>query len=816
MSERFNPLGSSYLDSSSDSSYLDPSLDSSLDAFLNLVEICEDESEIQVRQSLLNLQVQLTPGLDPAIYTEFDELKKAIVTEVALGYQTCKLTNILVKDIKKANRQDGIIVPLLLLLIFSMLTLASANTLVMETLSQEHQKITEQSSCQLTSQDLAGTYPDLNKITGEFCKRQHKLAQTHTVEVEFNGEQFTAYESFPVSNSTTGQGIKSDDLTRFHQYWGTNAKSCFGETLNPLRLQTLMQSRLDVYNAEMSDNQALTSPLTGDLSKIAQGRVGENNVFDKDKPRKAFDYVKNDRAAAQEHLEQIIANEANSGQIATISSSTNSENQDNLENLNAITQIIREVFEFHASVTCKISTKNIRAITCTFTVVAGVSNLKNSQHLLQNFKTHLILKSGITGYDAANPHKTMMALATQTSKNSSDLTNTQSIVMLDNEQKLSFIFDSVTQSPFFIQKLMQRGFSSVLVSKDFYHSFLKDTKTYLRTDNLPKLTHFLPVTVQDLKDSEAYKMIIDQANQPEEVKQFLSLVAYFWGTVAQSDETKKIIELIRGTFFNITNSTEHFIKTGLETFDKLVDTGSKLMTDAGALAAWGTLLFGKSMIFICITSATLYLLFPAFFSVALRNKTYEFAVNKLTRDDEIHHLEHSNKMRQLQHTLIANPQITSGNVNQDTQTSTDVTNPNDVPLTPNLKKKSPDAINQADNPPEREEISKPDAKAMIQATGAGKRNNFFKTSVFGGVNEEETGPLSIARTANEIKGIEVGDIVSGNGKNYKLYEGRFFFGGAKTRKHKKRIGGASKHHKKRRRGTKKPSKKRRATRRKRR
>ena len=40
-------------------------------------------------------------------------------------------------------------------------------------------------------------------------------------------------------------------------------------------------------------------------------------------------------------------------------------------------------------------------------------------------------------------------------------------------------------------------------------------------------------------------------------------------------------------------------------------------------------------------------------------------------------------------------------------------------------------------------------------------------------------------------------------------------GGAKTRKHKKRIGAASKHHKKRRRGTKKPSKKRRATRRKR-
>ena len=41
-------------------------------------------------------------------------------------------------------------------------------------------------------------------------------------------------------------------------------------------------------------------------------------------------------------------------------------------------------------------------------------------------------------------------------------------------------------------------------------------------------------------------------------------------------------------------------------------------------------------------------------------------------------------------------------------------------------------------------------------------------------------------------------------------------GGAKTRKHKKRIGAASKHHNKRRRGTKKPSKKRRATRRKRR
>lgn len=43
-----------------------------------------------------------------------------------------------------------------------------------------------------------------------------------------------------------------------------------------------------------------------------------------------------------------------------------------------------------------------------------------------------------------------------------------------------------------------------------------------------------------------------------------------------------------------------------------------------------------------------------------------------------------------------------------------------------------------------------------------------------------------------------------------------FFGGAKTRRHKKRIGAASKHHKKRRRGTKKPSKRRRATRRKRR
>ena len=127
-----------------------------------------------------------------------------------------------------------------------------------------------------------------------------------------------------------------------------------------------------------------------------------------------------------------------------------------------------------------------------------------------------------------------------------------------------------------------------------------------------------------------------------------------------------------------------------------------------------------------------------------------------------------------------------------------------------------DQNNQANPPIERVEISYADAKAMIQATGARKRNNFFTSSAYGGVNEIETGPLSIAKTANESKGIDVGSIVYGNGRNVQRYNGRFFSGGAKTRKHKKRFGAASKHHKKRRRGTKKPSKRRRATRRKRR
>lgn len=114
---------------------------------------------------------------------------------------------------------------------------------------------------------------------------------------------------------------------------------------------------------------------------------------------------------------------------------------------------------------------------------------------------------------------------------------------------------------------------------------------------------------------------------------------------------------------------------------------------------------------------------------------------------------------------------------------------------------------------ERVEISYDQAKAMIEGKGAGKRNNFYTSSVFN--NPQETGILSIAKTANELKQIQQGNIVVGTGRNLTKYDGPFYTGGSGTRKHKKRIGAASKHHKKRRRGTKKPSKKRRATRRKR-
>jgi hypothetical protein len=115
---------------------------------------------------------------------------------------------------------------------------------------------------------------------------------------------------------------------------------------------------------------------------------------------------------------------------------------------------------------------------------------------------------------------------------------------------------------------------------------------------------------------------------------------------------------------------------------------------------------------------------------------------------------------------------------------------------------------------ERVEIPYDQAKAMIEGKGAGKRNNFYTSSVFN--NPQETGILSIAKTANELKQIQKGSIVVGTGRNLTRYDGPFYTGGSGTRKHKKRIGAASKHHKKRRRGTKKPSKKRRATRRKRR
>ena len=112
----------------------------------------------------------------------------------------------------------------------------------------------------------------------------------------------------------------------------------------------------------------------------------------------------------------------------------------------------------------------------------------------------------------------------------------------------------------------------------------------------------------------------------------------------------------------------------------------------------------------------------------------------------------------------------------------------------------------------RQPISIANAKASIMN---GSRNVFFKNSIPTDTSiGNTTGRLSIAKSANPDKGIIVGDIIVGTGKNIQKYDGPFF-GGARTRRHKKRKG-ASKHYGKRRRGTRKCSKKRRGTRRKRR
>lgn len=112
----------------------------------------------------------------------------------------------------------------------------------------------------------------------------------------------------------------------------------------------------------------------------------------------------------------------------------------------------------------------------------------------------------------------------------------------------------------------------------------------------------------------------------------------------------------------------------------------------------------------------------------------------------------------------------------------------------------------------RQPISIANAKASIMN---GSRNVFFKNSIPTDTSiGNTTGRLSIAKSANPDKGIIVGDIIVGTGRNIQKYDGPFF-GGARTRRHKKRKG-ASKHYGKRRRGTRKCSKKRRGTRRKRR
>jgi len=781
------------------------STDNFLNLFTGLFSFLGTKSEEEVKKSIECLEIELDPNVPDEIKKEFNVIKTETLLSNIANYQTVKFTNILVNDLKRDNlkRRDdknkGIIIPLLLLL-FSGRTLVDSATPT-TIWSDEGLPVDQPEWCQYSDAEMMEEFLDLDKDNSAFCKS----FRTKTFDVDFNKSQFTSYAD-KISDM-----IDAGNLATYHEFWSTNMRNCFDQDLNPDQLAVLVQERLDVYNNDMASSAAkIDDFFSHRFTSVMDYKTGDT-VFDTNSETYVLENLPNDaatRAKAQEkYFDKEYANlrtdnPINSKAVATVLPPPQKiqSGQSREKTFIVFKRILHNILDFHASVTCRRSTKVEKGITCTFTITGGPINTYNTQVLINNLNAKLIHISGLKGYELGQPKQSLNSLATQVGTKFLGFPITESNYkpgfIIDVSEKLAIVKGSLGYDSF-VEDIKTRGFD-FLTKPEFYELYKNKTKQ-LNLEDLDCLHNtWLPRTVKDLKDAYELDALV---NEKAFGKSFETQMTEAFGNLTDTPQAKIVIRLLNGTFMNITEGMIHTVDQGLQSYNTVVSEGSTLIKNtainAGYFGNLGLYVVGGGGVGI-VTALVILIgltyLIPWYARVYVANSksnTTRQGADTAQREADVIAAEKNWELEKREKALTTKK-------NTENSTSLQLTNTASETQQLALENTSvqstvPLSLTAAG------QLTNDEIKAILQDIPGRNKSMDFKKNP----NPGRRDYVKLQLVNDEVKMM-----------NSHPFTGSVFRGG--TRKHKKRIGVASKHHKKRRRGTKKPSKRRRATRRKRR
>lgn len=805
-----------------------------LEISIGVLELFISESKKTIGKSIKCLELELKPSIPAEIKETFKNIQiKTLQTNIST-YKTAELATYLVKDIQNnfdrgrkqqtLNINSGAGISLLLLSFLATTLAGSTADVDIYGSTRSSTDFSGEASvpppiCDTyTDEDLSRMYLDLGKATTSAgCQYQNSRFITSKT---YGLQDFRSkLEDINVpENETHAQRMK-----RSLQYLEVNLYTSLSN-LNAPQFTKHMQLRLKPINIHLKSlDNAVESFARGQFSDVGDVRTGPT-VFDNSTEKTYIlqnipnaETLQNDvntrnaKAAYDElmkpkHTKQTDSNEVVPHTNTDIQIEHSFKGQTKVKTSIAYNTALNTMLDFEITVECKmvlpVSPTNPQII-CYFTIIGPATSTFNSGILFQNLETKLMTTSGLEGVQLGSPTAAIQSLAIHAEKVSgnffteSKLPNEKSIDFIDTADAISELKQTLLNTPSFLNTLANSQFRFLL--EEDYLEIYKSYVNVLGPDELlaacDKSCFFSRLT-RNLKRSEGqrkYLLNLD-ANNNE-----LDYISSFFKDSKDSLLGREIIDLLGNSSVNIvkllrTTSDALYVAgndtvdTGLRIYDnslRKVEVGADVVSTVGVvgLGSYAAIHIALFVIGGLMASVACFLRFKSkqtkeFNRINLADKREEFEYQKNTNtlNDEKLAYEESRKTDQ-----VPKPKNLLASIPANFEPAEEVGRKEvlfanlarDLSVAPNKKKE----YFLSDNPLDVRTI-----KLYLTDKGVVK-----------------TGTSNVKDTAN-------------GGKYFDWAENPN--GGAKTRRHKKRVGAASKHHNKRRRGTKKPSKKRRATRRK--
>jgi len=812
-----------------------------LEISIGVLELFISESKKTIGKSIKCLELELKPSIPAEIKETFKNIQiKTLQTNIST-YKTAELATYLVKDIQnnfdRGRKQQTLNINSgagisLLLLSFLATTLASSTADVdIYGSTRSSTDFSGEASvlpiCDTyTDEDLSRMYLDLGKATTSAgCQYQNSRFITSKT---YGLQDFrSTVEDINVpENETHAQQMK-----RSLQYLEVNLYTSLLHHNAP-QFTKHMQLRLKPINIHLKSlDNAVESFARGQFSDVGDVRTGRT-VFDNSKEKTyILQNIPNDEtlqndvntrnadAAYDElmkpkHTKQTDSKEVVSHTNTDIQIEHSYKGQTKVKTSIAYNTALNTMLDFEITVECEmvlpVSPTNPQII-CYFTIIGPATSTFNSGILFQNLETKLMTTSGLEGVQLGSPTAAIQSLAIHAKKVSgslfteSKLPNEKSIDFIDTADAISELKQTLLNTPIFLNTLAKSQFRFLL--EEDYLEIYKSYVNVLGPDELLAAcdkTCFFSRLTRNLKRSEGqrkYLLNLD-ANNTE-----LDYISSFFKDSKDSLLGREIIDLLGSSSVNVvkllrTTSDALYVAgndtvaTGFRIYDNSlhkVEVGADVVSTVGVvgMGSYAAIQIALFLIGGLMASVVCFLRFKSKLTKVL---------NRIKLADREEEIKYKGQLANLE-------------LRDQTETFENAQNLEAL--------KSKQAIessgsNQLTIKPAFEPAEEVGRKEVLFANLArdlsvapNKKKEYFLSDY----------PFNAQKIKLYLS--EKGVVKTGNSNLKETANGGKYFdwaenpnGGAKTRRHKKRVGAASKHHNKRRRGTKKPSKKRRATRRK--